>query len=332
MGLVRSQEDYIATEDNRAIRHRFVFVVMPGFSALDLGAGIDSLSAANTARDEPIFHWDIVSESGDPVQSSSGMMVAVESALTEVRRDDCIVICGPLDSLRAAPSEKVAAWVRKAKRTGARLCGLGGGALFLVRIGLVDKGRISTHWRLQPVIQESFQKLDPVCTIYEDESNIISCGGGAATLDLFSALIRERSDTQTSNQVADHLLCSSMRPGNSRQTMTDLCRLPHRNKKLSEAVAVMQDSLENPLPTSMIADQVGISTRQLERLFARYVGSTPKNYMTELRLYRARRLLQQTDMRVIDVALACGFSTASHFSRLYRRQFGVSPHIEQSGA
>ena len=122
-----------------------------------------------------------------------------------------------------------------------------------------------------------------------------------------------------------------MRPGNCRQTMTDACRLLHRNKKLSKAVAVIKDCLDNPLPTSQIADQAGLSTRQLERLFARYIGSTPKNYMMELRLERARMLLQQSDMRVLDVAIACWFSSASHFSKPYRKHFGLLPHLEQNG-
>ncbi|WP_170328433.1 GlxA family transcriptional regulator [Ruegeria arenilitoris] len=316
---------------DRVDLHRFIFVVMPGFSALDLGAGIDSLAAANTALGKPVFHWHIVSEGGDPIRSSSGMTVAVEGDLPEARRDDCIVVCGPLDAQQHPPSKKITGWLRQAARLGSRLCGLGGGALFLARAGLAGEGRISTHWRLQPIFEESFLKLDSVCTVYEAEASVASCGGGAATLDLFSALIRQKAGAEASNQVADHLLCASMRPGNSRQTMTDACRLQHRNKKLSKAVAIIKDCLDNPLPTSLIADQAGLSTRQLERLFARYMGSSPKNYMTELRLERARTLLQQTDMRVIDVAIACGFSSASHFSKLYRKQFGLSPHVEQNG-
>ncbi|NOD77812.1 MULTISPECIES: GlxA family transcriptional regulator [unclassified Ruegeria] len=309
---------------------RFIFLAMPGFSALDLGSGVDALAAANKAAEQILFRWKIVSEDGAPVVSSAGMNIAVEGALPAVQNGDCIVVCASIDTQKGPTSERINAWLRKATRQEARLCGLGGGALYLALIGLAQKGKICAHWRLQPVFEETFLKLDPVCTIYEEEANFLSSAGGAATLDLFLALIRQTAGTAISNRVADDLLCASVRPGDSRQTMTDRCRLQHRNEKLSRAVAVIQDSLEDPLPTSMLAQKVGISTRQLERLFGRYLGCTPKTYMTNLRLDRARVLLQQTHMSVIDVAVACGFSSAGHFSKLYRRQFGISPHIEQS--
>jgi transcriptional regulator GlxA family with amidase domain len=92
---------------------------------------------------------------------------------------------------------------------------------------------------------------------------------------------------------------------------------------------IMRENLENPLSPSVVAESAGLSTRQLERLFQRYVGTSPKNYMTRLRLERARTLLQQTDMRVLDVAIACGFGSASYFSKCFRRYFGTSPHMQQ---
>ena len=111
--------------------------------------------------------------------------------------------------------------------------------------------------------------------------------------------------------------------------MSSLYGSKHRNEKLSKALSYMQETWEEPVSPSVIARQVGISTRQLERLFSRYLGMTPKTYMMVLRLERARVLLQQTQMRVIDVATACGFSTQSVFSKHYRRHFGIAPREEK---
>ena len=323
--MERPEKDIDAVLSELVEVNRFVFLLMPGFSALELGSGIDSLAAANEALGKTFFQWKTASETGNSIVSSSGLTVTADGALPDVRRGDCIVVCCAFNSQDYPKSGKTAAWLRQAARLGARFFGLGGGALFLARIGIANEGRISAHWRMKPVFEEGYLDLEPACTIFEETSNIVSCGGGAATLDLFSSVIREKAGPETSSQVADQLLCGSMRDGNCRQSMSSLYGSKHRNEKLSKALSYMQETWEEPVSPSVIARQVGVSTRQLERLFSRYLGMTPKTYMMVLRLERARILLQQTQMRVIDVATACGFSTNSLFSKRYKRHFGISP-------
>jgi transcriptional regulator GlxA family with amidase domain len=307
---------------------RFIFVLLPGFSSLDLGAGLESLEAANTVLGQQGFTWQIVSENGGAVTSSSGMTVAVDNRLPEARRGDCMVICAPLAEKQPA-SPNLMSWLRRATRFGAQLCALGGGAALLAQTGLAQDHRMSTHWKLQPVLAELFPNLEAVCSVYEEEGAIASSGGGAATLDLFSALITRKRGGEVASHVADQLLYASVRSSSDRQTRSDLCRFGTRHKKLGQAIELMQINLDEPLSPSCIAQEVGLSTRQLERLFQRYLNTSPKTYMTVLRLDRARLLLQQTQLRVIDVAVACGFTSSSHFSKLYRKHFGTSPHAER---
>ena len=310
--------------------NRFVFLLMPGFSALELGSGTDSLAAANETLGRAAFQWKTVSETGDSIVSSSGLTVAVDSALPDVQRGDCIVVCSAFNSNHYPKTGKAVAWLRRAARQGARVCGVGGSVLFLARIGIANEGRISAHWKMKPVFEEDFLDLEPACTIFDETSDIVSCGGGAATLDLFSALIRQKAGSETSEQVADQLLCGSMREGACRQSNSSSLRLRHRNEKLFKAITLMQQAIEEPVSPSTIAKEVCVSARQLERLFSRYLGVSPKTYMMTLRLERARTLLQQTQMQVIDVATACGFSTPSVFSRHYKRHFGIPPTMEMS--
>ena len=309
--------------------NRFFFLLMPGFSALELGSGIDSLSAANDTLGKTFFHWKTVSETGDSIVSSSGLNVAVDSPLPDIQRGDCIVVCCAFNSQNYRKSGKAVAWLRSAARKGVQLCAVGGAPLFLARIGVATEGRISTHWRMKPVFEEDYLDLEASCTIFEETSNIFSCGGGAATLDLFSALIRQKAGRETSEQVADHLLCGSLRDGDCRQSNSHPLRQKHRNEKLLKATTYMHDCIEEPASPSVIASQIGISRRQLERLFARYLGVSPNTYMMTLRLERAQALLQQTQMRVIDVAMACGFSTHALFSKRYKRHFGIPPGEEK---
>lgn len=326
----RPEVEFNLRKANLVDVNRFVFLLLPGFSALDLGSGIDSLSAANEVSGKTIFHWQIVSETGEPVASSSGISVAAEGPLPEIRRHDCIVVCGPL-SLAQTPSSKLKGWLRRAARSGAQLCGLGGGTVLLAHVGLVNQHRVSVHWQLQPALSELFPELDPVCTIYENEASIVTSGGGATTLDLFSALISWRCGSEIADQVSDRLLSSTVRSRGDRQTRSDLCRYGFRHEKLAMALQYVQRNLEHPISPPQIAEQVGLSTRQLERLFLRYVESSPKTYVTSLRLARARLLLQQTQMLVIDVAISCGYTSTSHFSKLYRNHYGTSPFAVRSG-
>lgn len=308
--------------------HRFVFVLCPGFSSLDLGAGLDSLEAANDVLSKTVFEWEIASEAGDQVRASSGLTVAVERTLPPTRKGDCVVIFGPTTTTEP-PSKRLIAWLREAKRFGAALCGVGGGAIILAQAQLTSGHPVSAHWSIQSAVAEAFLDLDVRCSVFEQGGNATTSAGGAATLDLFLALIAERLGTQTAARVADQLLCSTVRSGTDRQTRSDLCRLGTRHERLGKAILHMEENFGSDLSPSHVAAIVGLSTRQLERLFLRYVGSSPKVYITTLRLERARLLLQQTNLRVIDVAMDCGFTSASHFSKLYRKHWGISPNVER---
>lgn len=308
--------------------HRFVFLLLPGFSSLDLASGIESLAAANAAGAYPVFCWEIVSENGDPVASFSGMQVQVDGDFPPCDRDLSIIICGPQGGL-TAPSSGLKSWLRRSWRTGSHLCGLSGGAVLLAELGLATGARLSTHWALEPAVTELFPDLEVACSPFEHDNRVSTSGGGAATLDLFSSFIARKTNAHVAEQVADRLLRSTVRSSSDRQTKSDVCRFGYRNEKLQRAIQIIQNSLEDPRSPAAIATEVGLSTRQLERIFNRYVGVPPKAYMLTLRLDRARILLQQTQNSVTDVGLACGFSTPSHFSRLYRKQFGISPHHER---
>ena len=98
---------------------------------------------------------------------------------------------------------------------------------------------------------------------------------------------------------------------------------------LIKVAQLMEQHIEKPLSLDEIAAATGLSRRQIERLFKRHLNCVPKRYYLEMRLRRARELLLQTSMPIIDITTACGFQSPPHFSRCYRAQFGCPPSAER---
>jgi len=142
-------------------------------------------------------------------------------------------------------------------------------------------------------------------------------------------LISKDHGGDLANEVADQLIYTSFRTEKDEQRLSVPTRIGVRHPKLATVIQMMNNNIEEPISPSILASDVGMSTRQLERLFRRYLNRSPKRYYMELRLQRARNLLMQTDMSVINVALASGFSSPSHFSKCYRAHFNTTPYRER---
>lgn len=309
-----------------AAPRRFVFVLMPSFSPFDLASAVEALSAANNFDRIHRFDWRVINETGQPMQAANGLTVAVDGALSEVGRGDLVMVLG--GSLTHG-SDILFGWLRRAFRLGAWLGGIGGGTAILARAGVVSDRQVTTHWSLRSALIEQYPALHLSRSIFTVDRGLATCAGGAAVLDMMLHLITEGHGSEVGLAVADQLVCSAARSSQQDQTIAEHCRTGQRHEKLTEALSLMRREMEDPWSPSEIAAHVGLSTRQLERLFARYLNASPKVFYTRLRLENARALLQQTNMRIIDVAIASGFGSQTHFSKLYRRHYGIPPHQER---
>jgi len=307
---------------------RFVFLLLDSFAALDFNCAVEALSAANSHRNAPGFSWLVLSESGRSVAAANGVSLNVDGPLQELNRQDTIVVCGG-ENIAATSTLNVLNWLRREARKGVTCGSIGTATHTLAVAGLLRDTRITTHWGYHAVLEETFPELQLDMSIYAISNTRFTCAGGISTLDMMLEIISQTCGHEIATYVADRLVCSAPRTGRCDQTMSILCRTGNRNEKLAAAVEIMQKALENPLSPSEISLRVGLSTRQLERLFSRYLHITPKSYYTKLRLENARSLLQKTNMKVIDVAFASGFNSTSHFSRLYKNYFGTTPYAER---
>lgn len=312
-------------------QRNFVFVLLRQFSLLPFAAAIEPLRVAARMSGEPIYSWRVVSESGRSTACSTGLRVEVEGTLPEVGRDDVVIICGGID-VRGNTTPGLIAWLRRVARRGVVIGALCTGAHALARAGLLDGRRATIHWENQDGFLEDFTEVDLTRSIFVIDGNRLTAAGGTAAIDMMLTLIADDHGKDLANAVADQLIYTSIRTDRDVQRLSTPTRIGVRHPRLSRVIERMEASIEDPLSPADLAAEVGMSTRQLERLFRRYLNRSPKRYFMELRLARARNLLMQTDLSVINVALACGFASPSHFSKCYRAQYGTTPYRERGAA
>ncbi|CUH53718.1 GlxA family transcriptional regulator [Shimia marina] len=308
--------------------HRFVFLLLPTHSPADVSLAIETLSEANAAGANPPYTWQILSEDGLPLRSQSGLSLAVEGGVEEIDLTATIFLCGG-NRMEAPASQKLLNLLRKATRYGATLGALGSGCAILAQAGLLPDKKVAAHWAISTSIQETFPDLDVRQQVYDTSSKSLTCAGGLATADMFLNVIGTQQGTNCAQKTAAALACSSIRDQSNAQTLSAACEIGAKSVHLVQAVEIMRENLEHPLSPTVIAKTVGVSSRQLERLFSKHLGMSPKSYSNKLRLENARRLIQQTKLSVLEVAIASGFSSTSHFSKQYRKRFGASPSSER---
>jgi len=289
---------------------------------------VESLRIANRVAGREIYRWSLASEDAENATASNGVTLKVDMGLDPVSRDDTLMVCGGLD-IRAATTRPVLNWLRREARKGAGIGGLCTAAFTLAKAGLLDGKKCTIHWENHDSFEEEFLEVELTKAIYTVDGNRYSAAGGTSSLDLMLNVIASDHGQDLANAVADQLIYTSIRTDRDEQRLSIPTRIGVRHPKLSTVIHMMESNIEEPVSPSLLARDVGMSTRQLERLFRRYLNRSPKRYYMEIRLQKARNLLMQTDMSVINVALACGFASPSHFSKCYRAQYDTTPYRER---
>ncbi len=307
---------------------RFVFVLLDNFSLLCFSTAVESLRIANRMSGRTLYEWSIIGEGGVSAACSAGTVFQLDDDLAEMRRDDTIMVCSGID-VQNATTKKVLGWLRREARKGLVIGGLCTGAYSLAKAGLLDGRRATIHWENQDSFSEEFDEVTLTKSVFVVDKNRMTTAGGTSSIDLMLKIIADDQGEDLANAVADQLIYSSIRTDQDTQRLSVPTRIGVRHPKLSQVIQIMENHIEEPISPSILAQDVGMSTRQLERLFRRYLNRSPKRYYMELRLQKARNLLMQTDMSVINVALACGFASPSHFSKCYRAHYDTTPYRER---
>ena len=316
---------------NAPAPRRYGFLLLPGFPLMSYASAVEPLRAANHLSGRQLYAWRHIALAGTVIQASNGVDIVADGRIGDPIELDALFVCagGNPAQFREPPALR---WLRALARSGLMLAGMSGGSYVLARAGLLDGFRCTIHWEHIPAFEEEFPSLEIRRTLYEIDRARVTCAGGIASLDMMLALIERDQGPQLAAEISEWFLRTQPRPGGGSQRMTLRERYGVSNATLLKALALMESAQEEPLPCAAIAAAAGVSSRQLERLFASHLGTTPQSHYRHVRLDRAQTLLRQTALTVAEIAVASGFVSTSHFARAYRRRFDRSPREERGRA
>lgn len=300
------------------------FGMVERFSLMSEVAAIDTLRVANRLLGKTAYRWQLLALNGGPVQASNGITIACEGGFELAESADLFFMCAGLIPL-PDPLSSYHAALQRISRARVALGGLSTGTFLLASAGLLDGYRCTVHWENRPAFMEQFPGIDCTAKVYEIDRDRYTTSGGAASVDLMLQIISKDHGHDLAAAIANQLQHDRIRPADEEQRFGNQTFLHPLPGKLRRAIDTMASHLEAPLATATIAYRTGLSARQLERLFQRYLQVTPARYYMRMRLERARDLLLHTNVPVLDVAVATGFTSSSYFSQCYRQAFAQTP-------
>lgn len=309
--------------------HRFFFILLDGFLLTAAANAMETLACANNILETPVFECKTCSQDGTDVMSSTGVKLASNAPLPMMHRADTIVLCGG-PNIQVASTSHLTGWLRRQSVIGVRIVGLYTAAYTMAVSGLLDGRRATMHWDIRDSVQEEFPTIMLQDWMYVTDGKLCTTADSLSSIDLMLDIISNTSGAETANQTARKMNYANIHCHNqvAKITTSDVNWINH--PQLKKAVTLMSQNLEAPLTSLQIAADIGISGRQLERLFRRFVGESPKKYYLGLRLQRAHNLLTQTSLSVIEIGMACGFGSPTNFSKVYRATYNTSPHRARS--
>jgi transcriptional regulator GlxA family with amidase domain len=310
-------------------------ILLPGFSLLTLGAVRAVFTVANEVEGETLYRVRQFSAEGETVLSQCGLTLAADTLATLYPEPAGLLlligdehldvelgeVAGHELGLQLQRFGKDRGWVLGASGTGAQL---------LAQHGLLDGYRAALDWRIQSEAVQRYPATVFSTGLFEIDRNRITAGAGVAVLDLLLHWLGKRHSNMFAAEVAAVVGLDRLRSGDERQPVPSSAQPAVGSARLKDALELMAANLAEPLPAEEIAQLVGVSRRQLERLFRQHLDTLPSRYYLELRLNHARRQLKQTTLSILQVGLVCGFTSGSHFSTTYRNYFGYTPREERA--
>lgn len=315
--------DMLGTSISRSTR-ALGLLLIEDFSLMSYAAIVDPFRAANVLAGQTLYRWRHVSLDGKPVTASNGASLAADQAVGEAIDCETLFVFAAGDPA-AFRDLATFAWLREIARNGATIVGVSGGPFLLAQAGLLEGHRATIHWEHRSAFTEAFPHLDLEPDLYVIDRRRVTCAGGSSGLDLAIELIEREQGHALAAQVGDWFIRSEARAASAPQRAGLRERYRVTNDKVLRVLARMEATIEEPESRAALARLAGVSSRQLERLFATHLGESLNAAYRRIRLEQAVELLKNTGLPITAISIICGFRSSSHFSRVFRKQYALSP-------
>lgn len=308
----------------------FAFLLEDQFAMLAFTSAVEVLRQANTLSGQPLYPYRFVSLEDRPMQASNGAVLQMTAAIADLRRSDTLVLVSGGAALdRQDPA--LSGFLRRAARHGHRIWGVSSGVIRLAEAGLLGDQPVSAHWADMPHLQERFPDIAVASSLFTMGPRVATCAGGSAAADLMLHHIEMTAPAGLAAAISAQMVIDRIRDGRATQQLPTKIRYQSADAKVQLALTLMEAFLADPLQIAQIAEKVGVSQRQLERLFLAEFDRPPSKLYHEMRLERARYDLLVTHRPIIEIAMDYGFSP-SNFTKLYKAVFGLTPRDERATA
>jgi transcriptional regulator GlxA family with amidase domain len=304
------------------------FLLLDQFTLISLASAVEPLRMANQLTGQELYRWHTLSLAGEQVWASDGMPITPNASIINAPILDTVIVCGGTGIQSAVTREHVT-WLRTLARRSKRIGGVCTGSWALAKAGLLDGFDCSVHWEFLAAMQEAFPRVNLSSSLFTLDRDRFTSSGGTAPMDMMLHLISRDHGHELSAAISEMFVYERIRNEQDHQRVPLKHMLGTHQPKLQEVVALMEANLEEPIDLDELANYVGLSRRQLERLFQKYLHASPSRYYLKLRLIRARQLLKQTPISIVELSVVCGFVSTPHFSKCYRECFGIPPSDER---
>ncbi|WP_319534336.1 GlxA family transcriptional regulator [uncultured Vibrio sp.] len=310
--------------------NRIGFLLLDNFTMLAFSSAVEPMRMANQLTGKELYDWYVISEDGDNVEASDGITIQPDCSMADAPQLDTLIVVGGVNITRSFTRKQVT-WLQSLARKHVGLGGVCTGAYVLAEAGLLDGYQCSVHWECLATLQERHPRVNCLNHLFVIDRDRMTCSGGSVPLDMMITMIQKDYGRELGSSISEMFICDNIRGESDTQRIPLKHTIGTAQPKLVEAIILMEANIEETIELDELAVYVGLSRRQLERLFQKYLQCSPSKYYLKLRLNRARQLLRQTSMSIIEIATACGFVSSPHFSKCYRVHIGISPKAERLG-
>ncbi len=306
---------------------QYAVILLPGFSNLVLGSATAPIMATNSILGEDAYELKFVGFGISSIMAEAGNTVTVED-VDAIERAHCLLVCGG-SPVSYQTDDALVSWLQANAYRFNHVAGLATGGLILAEAGLLNNHRAALHWWDDAYLWETYSQVRHSSDSFTVDRHRSTSRGGTSTMDMMTFLLARDHGPELAESLAQHFIRARVggTPKSHRQLLT--AKQVTEQPKLQSAVELMESNIGEPLTTDDIAGHVGVSRRQLERLFRKHLESVPSKYYQQIRLEQARSLLHKSGASIMDIAQQCGYSSGAHLSTSYRNHFGMTPSEER---